>query len=176
VLDALKTLFHGERFEPADAVPRALLKQITALPRLTGILPYLGWMPEERLFVLDQGAFGGKTEQNLTFCIETVPQTGANEEMERVLASLFVSCPPGTGIQITLYASPHILPVLRRQANMLPVDAKTEGDTRERENERTGATTTSSGYLPVAASIITCVARSLPCSRTMSISCGITDA
>jgi conjugal transfer ATP-binding protein TraC len=122
VLDALKTLFYGERFEPADAVPRALLQQISAIPRLTGILPYLGWMPEERLFVLDQGAFGGKQEQNIGFCIETMPQTGANEEMERVLASLFMSCPPGTGIQITLYASPHIIPILRQQANMLPVD------------------------------------------------------
>ncbi len=124
-LDALKTVFYGERFEPADAVPRALLQQITAIPRLTGILPYLGWMPDERLFVLDQGAFGGRAEQSLAFCIETMPQTGSNEEMERVLASLFMSCPPGTGIQITLYASPHILPVLRQQANMLPVDAET---------------------------------------------------
>lgn len=130
ILGALKTIFYGERFAPADAVPRALLDQLSTIPRLTGILPYLGWMQDERLFVLDQGAFGSKAGLSLGFCIETVPQTGANEEMERVLASLFMSCPPGTGIQITLYASPHILPILKEQANMLPVDEErqTAGD------------------------------------------------
>ena len=60
VLEALKTVFYGERFMPADAVPRALVEQLNQIPRLTGILPYLGWLPDERLFVLDQGAFGGK--------------------------------------------------------------------------------------------------------------------
>lgn len=122
VLEALKTVLYGERFAPADAVPRALVEQFNQIPRLTGILPYLGWLPDEGLFVLDQGAFGGKPEQNLGFCIETMPQTGSNEEMERVLASLFMSCPPGTGIQISLYASPHILPILQKQADMLPLD------------------------------------------------------
>lgn len=135
MLEVLKTIFYGERFAPADAVPRALLEQIASIPKLTGILPYLGWMKDERLFVLDQGAFGGKPEKNIGFCIETMPQTGANEEMERVLASLFMSCPPGTGIQISLYASPHILPVLRTQANMLPVDGdKTGAEWGDRRN------------------------------------------
>lgn len=135
VLDALKTVFYGERFAPADAVPRALLEQIATIPRLTGILPYLGWMQDEKLFVLDQGAFGGKPEQNIGFCIETMPQTGANEEMERVLASLFMSCPPGTGIQVSLYASPHILPVLRDQASRLPVDGpKPDAGWEDRRN------------------------------------------
>jgi conjugal transfer ATP-binding protein TraC len=130
LLGTLKTIFYGERFVPADAVPRAMLSQLASIPRLTGILPYLGWMPDEQLFVLDQGAFGEKAGQSLGFCIETVPQTGSNEEMERVLASLFMSCPPGTGIQITLYASSQILPVLKDQANMLPADdaIQTEGD------------------------------------------------
>ncbi|MEO1767688.1 type IV secretion system protein TraC [Thiobacter aerophilum] len=136
MLDALKTIFYGERFAPADAVPRALLEQIATIPRLTGILPYLGWMQDEKLFVLDQGAFGGKPEQNIGFCIETMPQTGSNEEMERVLASLFMSCPPGTGIQVSLYASPHILPVLRDQARLLPVDSdKTGGEWEDRRNK-----------------------------------------
>jgi len=136
MLEVLKTIFYGERFAPADAVPRALLEQIASIPKLTGILPYLGWMKDERLFVLDQGAFGGKPEKNIGFCIETMPQTGANEEMERVLASLFMSCPPGTGIQISLYASPHILPVLRTQANMLPVDGDKTGAAWEDRRNR----------------------------------------
>lgn len=135
MLDALKALFFGERLVPADAVPRSLLESIAQIPRLTGLLPYLGWMPQEKLFVLDNGAFGQSDEYSLGFCIETMPQTGANEEMERVLASLFMSCPPGTGIQITLYATPHILPVLRQQANMLPVDPDRGDDAVDRRNK-----------------------------------------
>jgi len=135
MLEALKLLFFGERFAPADAVPRSLLESIAQIPRLTGLLPYLGWMPQEKLFVLDSGAFGQAHEHSLGFCIETMPQTGANEEMERVLASLFMSCPPGTGIQITLYATPHILPVLRQQANMLPVDPDRDEDAVDRRNK-----------------------------------------
>ncbi|PZR48720.1 MAG: hypothetical protein DI537_58840, partial [Stutzerimonas stutzeri] len=136
VLEALKTVFYGERFMPADAVPRALVEQLNQIPRLTGILPYLGWLPDERLFVLDQGAFGGKPEQNLGFCIETMPQTGSNEEMERVLASLFMSCPAGTGIQISLYASPHILPILQKQADMLPHDEGRAPDPDSNRSDR----------------------------------------
>lgn len=135
MLGALKLLFFGERFAPADAVPRSLLESIAQIPRLTGLLPYLGWMPQEKLFVLDNGAFGQSDEYSLGFCIETMPQTGANEEMERVLASLFMSCPPGTGIQITLYATPHILPVLRKQANMLPVDPDRDDNAVDRRNK-----------------------------------------
>lgn len=122
MFDAIKHIFYGERFERADAIPRSLLEQIASIPRLTGILPYLGWMQEENLFVLDNGTYWDNTDKHIGFCLEVMPQTGANEEMERVLSSLYMSCPTGTGIQITLYASPHILPVLRDQARLLPVD------------------------------------------------------
>jgi conjugal transfer ATP-binding protein TraC len=102
-------------------LPRQLLQEIAQMPRLTGILPYLAWQEDARLFALDQGGFGEREEHAIGFCIETLPQTGANDEMEKVLASLFVSCPPGTGIQVSLYGSPHILPtLLKNQANLLP--------------------------------------------------------
>lgn len=127
ILSELKEIFLGERFNPADKVPRALLKEISSIPRLTGILPYSSWMQEERLFVLDQSAYAEKTKNSLGFCIETFPQTGASEEMERVLTSLFLSCPVGTGIQITMYASPDILPVLRKQAIRSPVNMEEGG-------------------------------------------------
>jgi len=119
MLAAIKSIFLGERNAPADAVPRALLQQLATIPRLTGILPYLGWMPDEQLFVLDQTAFGGKAELNIGFCVETTPQTGASDEMEKVLASLFMSCPTGTGIQVTLYASPDITPILKKQKELM---------------------------------------------------------
>lgn len=122
LMEAVKTVFFGERHEPADAIQRSLLKQISSIPRLTGILPYFGWMENEALFVLDQGAFSDKEQLSLSFAVEMMPQTGASEDMERVLASLFMSCPTGTGVQISLYASPHILPTLVSQANKLPID------------------------------------------------------
>ncbi len=118
--DSLRLAFLPERTAEADQLPRQLLREISRMPRLTGILPYLAWQEDARLFALDQGGFGEREEHAIGFCIETLPQTGASDEMEKVLASLFVSCPPGTGIQITLYGSPHILPVLQTQANLLP--------------------------------------------------------
>ena len=96
--DALRAAFLPERTAEADHLPRQLLREISQMPRITGILPYLAWQEDARLFVLDQGGFGEREEHAIGFCIETLPQTGASDEMEKVLASLFVSCPPGTGI------------------------------------------------------------------------------
>ena len=135
--DLLREAFLPERGAEADRLPRQLLQEISQMPRLTGILPYLAWQEDARLFALDQGGFGERDEHAIGFCIETLPQTGASEEMEKVLASLFVSCPPGTGIQISLYGSPHILPVLKAQANLLPtsaIDAEAEGMQRRNSN------------------------------------------
>ncbi len=135
--DLLREAFLPERGAEADRLPRQLLQEISQMPRLTGILPYLAWQEDARLFALDQGGFGEREENAIGFCIETMPQTGANDEMEKVLASLFVSCPPGTGIQVSLYGSPHILPVLKTQANLLPtsiIDAEAEGLQRRNSN------------------------------------------
>ncbi len=134
-VDLLRDAFLPERGAEADRLPRHLLREISQMPRLTGILPYLAWREDARLFALDQGGFGEREESAIGFCIETLPQTGANDEMEKVLASLFVSCPPGTGIQISLYGSPHILPILRDQANLLPATAMDEtADAVQRRN------------------------------------------
>ncbi|CAB1369088.1 type IV secretion system protein TraC [Denitratisoma oestradiolicum] len=133
--DALRVAFLPERTASADHLPRQLLREISQMPRLTGILPYLAWQEDVRLFALDQGGFGEREEHAIGFCIETLPQTGASDEMEKVLASLFVSCPPGTGIQISLYGSPHILPLLRAQSNLLPSSvAVDEPDCAERRH------------------------------------------
>lgn len=135
--DLLREVFLPERGAEADRLPRQLLQEISQMPRLTGILPYLAWQEDARLFALDQGGFGERDEHAIGFCIETLPQTGASEEMEKVLASLFVSCPPGTGIQISLYGSPHILPVLKTQANLLPtsdIDVEAKGLQRRNSN------------------------------------------
>ncbi|MBI5900391.1 MAG: type IV secretion system protein TraC [Sulfurimicrobium sp.] len=135
--EILREAFLPERNAEADRLPRHLLQEISRMPRLSGILPYLAWQEDTRLFALDQGGFGEREEHAIGFCIETLPQTGANDEMEKVLASLFVSCPPGTGIQVSLYGSPHILPTLKKQANLLPasaIDSDDEGIQRRHGN------------------------------------------
>ena len=77
-------------YEPAKL---SEMRAIMAKTRLAGLLPYQGYDPETQLFQLDEG-FG--------FVIESLPQTGANMEMSKILAGLFVACPVGTGIQIQM--------------------------------------------------------------------------
>jgi len=84
-------------------------------------MPYFGWLENERMFILDQGGFGQKEQFSIGFSIEIEPQTGATDEMEKILTGLFESCMCGTGLQISLYASPDISPMLERQANMVQV-------------------------------------------------------
>ena len=77
-------------------------------------LPYSAWLPDEQLFVNREG---------LGFILEVMPQSGADERMAEVLLSLYASCPPGTGVQFHLLASPHVRPTLRRYANLRVEDA-----------------------------------------------------
>lgn len=72
-------------------------------------LPYSAWLADEQLFVNREG---------LGFILEIMPQSGADERMAEVLLSLYATCPPGTGIQFQLFASPHVRQTLRRYANL----------------------------------------------------------
>ena len=86
-------------------------------------LPYRAWIADRQVFVnLDA----------LGFCLELRPQSGADEEMARVLTALYAASPPGTGIQFHLYASPAIRAPLARYANLrVADDAVPELDTLE---------------------------------------------
>ena len=44
----------------------------------------------------------------LGFVVELMPQSGADERMVEILLSLYATCPSGTGIQFSLFASPHL--------------------------------------------------------------------
>jgi hypothetical protein len=171
--DTLREAFLPERSAHADRLPRRLLREISRMPRLTGILPYVAWQEETRLFALDQGAFGERESQAIGFCIEALPQTGANDEMEKVLASLFVSCPPGTGIQVTLYGSPDILPVLQAQANLLPRSGAQCPHRSIRAAGKIAVTTTFSGCSRGDASTTTCRAPASQFFRIRPICCAI---
>ncbi|AXA91341.1 type IV secretion system protein TraC [Massilia sp. YMA4] len=77
-------------------------------------LPYLAYMENEGLFRL--------AGRRLGFVLEAMPQSGADQAMIDVLASLYANCKAGTGIQINLFGSPHVRDVLVDYANLRPED------------------------------------------------------
>lgn len=76
-------------------------------------LPYRAYLEDHQVFV-NRDALG--------FCLEVRPQSGADEEMARVLTALYAASPPGTGIQFHLLASPDIRHPLRRYADLRQSD------------------------------------------------------
>lgn len=72
-------------------------------------LPYMGYLEAERIF---------SNRDCMGFMLELMPQSGADERMTEVLVSLYANCPAGTGVQLSLFASPHVRPQLRRYANL----------------------------------------------------------
>ena len=72
-------------------------------------LPYMGYLEAEKIFANRDG---------MGFMLEVMPQSGADDRMAEVLVSLYANCPAGTGVQLHLFASPHIRPQLRRYANL----------------------------------------------------------
>lgn len=106
-----------ERIEDLGYVPTPLktIKRIVEeQPRLSGLLPYAAYVPEERVFINDD---------SIGFCLEMRPQVGGNEEMARILTSLFLNCPTGTGIQVIEYASPNLVAINKQYANIRALDA-----------------------------------------------------
>jgi conjugal transfer ATP-binding protein TraC len=92
-------------------------------------LPYRAWIADRQIFV-NLDAIG--------FCLELRPQSGADEEMARVLTALYAAAPPGTGIQFHLHASPAIRTPLARYASLRrPDDLVPEFDTRGRAGRHT---------------------------------------
>jgi conjugal transfer ATP-binding protein TraC len=78
-------------------------------------LPYSAYLAAEKLFV---------NRDSMGFLLELMPQSGADERMAEVLVSLYATCPPGTGIQFHLFASPQVRAQLRRYANLRVEDAR----------------------------------------------------
>jgi conjugal transfer ATP-binding protein TraC len=83
--------------------------QDTPAEQFAAWLPYSAYLSAEKLFV---------NRDSVGFMLEVMPQSGADERMAEVLISLYSTCPPGTGIQFHLFASPHLRDQLRRYANL----------------------------------------------------------
>jgi conjugal transfer ATP-binding protein TraC len=87
------------------AYARDSSREDSTIDRFSNYLPYVAWDPEYNLIVLESDK-PGKIE-GMGFCFELNPQTGASREMADFLTNLFtVGAPVGTGIQISMYASP----------------------------------------------------------------------
>ncbi len=123
-IDSLKRLIQSDtddaligKFESTGYVPttvKTIQNLIEDRRRLSGLLPYSSYIEEEKVFVNDN---------SIGFVIEMKPQTGATEEMARILTSLFLGCPTGTGIQIMHYASPNLVQHHKGYANLRHHDA-----------------------------------------------------
>ncbi len=84
------------------------MQRLTSAHRLAGLLPYESFEPETRLF---------HTEDAIGWTLEVAPGVGLSEESLRVLSGLFtLGLKAGTTVQVTLYASPDIRPLLERWA------------------------------------------------------------
>ncbi len=88
--------------------------------RFSQWLPYLAYLEERQIFI-NRDALG--------FCLELRPQSGADEDMARVLTALYAASPAGTGIQFHLLASPDIRSTLGGYADLrLPDQIRPEFD------------------------------------------------
>jgi conjugal transfer ATP-binding protein TraC len=93
---------HAPRFpfgEPADSPAE----------QFASWLPYSAYLATEKIFV---------NRDSMGVMLELMPQSGADERMAEVLISLYANCPPGTGIQFHLFASPQVRSQLRQYANL----------------------------------------------------------
>lgn len=97
------------------------------------LLPYLAWIPERRLFLLE-----GDTAQKMEgigFCLEMTPQTGATSDMADLLTTIFSYLPEGSGVQWSLIATPLIDPFLDAYVGIRldPEKAQTQVERERRE-------------------------------------------
>lgn len=123
-LEKLRTAFTADA-PSGDYIPTPVRPEEYDRPRLSGMLPYDGYMPDERLFT---------TPTALGFVLEIAPQTGADQEMADILSSLYASCPADTGVQILLFGDNNLLRPFKAFGNMRPKDA--DADKSEKEYGR----------------------------------------
>ncbi len=105
--------------------------------KFADMLPYLAWIPERRLFVLE-GDVPQKVE-GIGFCLEMIPQTGATPDMAELLSTIFTYLPKGTGVQWSLVATPLIDRFLDAYVGIRldPNKAETQVEKERRELFRT---------------------------------------
>ena len=118
----LRNLWRPARTDFTDStyLPSTLVEP-TPMPvfdRLADWLPYSGWLPEERLFLLERPPGARRNDQDpveaVGFVLALNPQTGADARMAAVLKSIFNGLPTGASLQFHLLGTPDIHDFLDR--------------------------------------------------------------
>lgn len=94
---------------PTQAEWNALLQR----HGLSQLLPYESWDEETGLYY---------NEDSVSCLLEVTPSVGMDDETLRVLSGIYSGLPSNTTVQYTLYASPDILPLMKRWANLRQED------------------------------------------------------
>ncbi len=104
-----------------DALPPTQDEWNALLQRygLAHLFPYESWDEDTGLYY---------NEDSVSFLLEVTPSVGMDEETLRVLSGIYSALPSGYTAQYTLYASPDILPSLKRWANLRQEDNIPEDD------------------------------------------------
>ena len=120
-----RSLFDGGGAAAPSLLGRLFENQAPAGPenQFASWLPYVAYAPEDKIFV---------NRDTLGFMVELMPQSGADERMVEILLSLYATCPKGTGIQFSLFASPELIEPLRRYGNLRVEDVDHAEKARER--------------------------------------------
>jgi conjugal transfer ATP-binding protein TraC len=111
----LGDLFHGARGMQPYPLPNA---DDYREQQFSNWLPYIAYDIKTGIFV---------NQDSIAFCLEVMPQTGANMEMAQVLTSLYASLPDWCGIQITLHGSPHLRAFYQRYGGLRISDVRPSG-------------------------------------------------
>jgi conjugal transfer ATP-binding protein TraC len=115
MLDAWRIDLLGSPDAARGSLARTLGRELASpAEQFASWLPYCAYIADESIFV---------NRDSIGFLLELMPQSGADERIVEVLGSLYATCPPGTGVQFHLFASPHVREPLRRYANLRVEDA-----------------------------------------------------
>ena len=98
-----------EALPPTQAQWNALLQR----HGLSQLLPYESWDEETGLYY---------NEDSVSCLLEVTPSVGMDDETLRVLSGIYSGLPSNTTVQYSLYASPDILPLMKRWANLRQQD------------------------------------------------------
>ncbi|MEX0914726.1 MAG: type IV secretion system protein TraC [Wenzhouxiangellaceae bacterium] len=99
----------GATYAAGDLPPSLrAARRLTEHHPLAALLPYERFEPETGLFF---------NEDSVGFMLEATPAVGLGENQLKVLSGLFTQgLTPGTSVQLLLYASPDVMPLLDRWA------------------------------------------------------------
>jgi len=74
--------------------------------RFSDLLPWTGYWETEKLFAIEGEAEG--SIEAIGYAIEMNPQTGATDDMARLIQEIYRDMPAGAGVQVQLWGSPDI--------------------------------------------------------------------